>query len=77
MFPTDFNYKSTRYAHSGSIKLLGHPKLDLVKDSFRWRAANYYNQLPSNIKNLESLEKFKVETKKWISENIPICCSQN
>ena len=72
MFPTEYKYKNTSQARSKSIKQTGHPTLDLARDSFRWRAAQSFNMLPASIKNLQTLEKFKLETKKWIKENIPV-----
>ena len=74
MFPTEYKY-NTSQARSKSIKQTGHPTLDLARDGFRWRAANSFNQLPASIKNLDTLKKFKLETKKWIKANTPIHCS--
>ena len=72
MFPTEYSYKNTNTARSKSIKQRGHPVLDIARDSFRWRAARYFNQLPASIKNLETSAKFKQETKAWIRANIPL-----
>ena len=71
MFPLDYIY-NTSQARSKSIKQTGHPSLDLWQDSFRWRAARSYNQLPASMKNLQSVEAFKLEAKKWVRGNIPV-----
>ena len=71
MFPLDYSY-NTSQARSKSIKQTGHPSLDLWQDSFRWRAARSYNQLPASMKNLQSVEAFKLEAKKWVRGNIPV-----
>ena len=60
----------TRQAESGIIKLVGRPKLELTKSSFRYRAANDYNQLPPEIRNSETIENFKMKTKTWIKANV-------
>ena len=75
MFPTEYTYKKTSTARSMSIQQRGHPTLDIGKDSFRWRAAKSYNQLPVSIKSCESLEQFKLEAKKWTNINIQVHCS--
>ena len=71
MFPTDYPH-NTSQARSNSIKQTGHPTLDLWQDSFRWRAARSFNQLPASIKNLPSSEAFKLEAKKWVRTNTPV-----
>ena len=75
MFPTDYVYKNTSQARSRSIKQRGHPTKDLARDSFRWRAATTFNQLPAQIKNIETLPKFKLAAKKWIRTNTPVYSS--
>ena len=72
MFPTEYKYKNTSQARSRSIKQRGHPNKDLARDSFRWRGAETFNQLPAHIKNIETLAKFKFEAKKWIRNNTPV-----
>jgi hypothetical protein len=75
MFPTEYNY-NTSQKRSKSIKQRGHPTLDLWRDSFRWRAARSFNQLPASIKSLASLVTFKLEAKKWVRVNTSVHCSQ-
>ena len=77
MFPNEYNYKLTSTARSKSIKQIGHPTLDISRDSFRWRAARSYNQLPASIRNEETLPRFKIEAKKWIRNNTPVHGSQD
>ena len=76
MFPTDYKYKNTSQAQSNSIKQIGHPSLDIAKDSFRWKAAKLFNQLPTRIKTICTLETFKLESKKWVEASIQVHCSQ-
>ena len=44
--------------------------LSLAKNSYCFRGAVDWNSLPHSIRNLRSKEKFKIELKKWILENI-------
>ena len=60
----------TRQAESGLIKMVGNPRLELTKNSFRWRAAQHYNQLPSEIRNSENFASFKLKAKTWIKQNV-------
>ena len=63
-FHTEYKYSLTSQARSGSIKQKGYPNLELAKNSFRWRGAQSYNQLPSSLKNYETLVLFKCAAKK-------------
>ena len=76
MFPTEYKYCNTSQARSKSIKQTGHPTLDLWQDSFRWRAAQTFNKLPTSIKTLQTTETFKLEVKNWIRSNTPVYCSR-
>ena len=69
MFSWSFIY-NTRQAEGGLIRLMGKPKLDINKSSFRWRAANQYNQLPAEIRLCTTLDSFKIRAKIWIRENV-------
>ena len=69
MFNWSYQY-NTRQAEGGLIKLVGKPKLDITKNSFRWRAANEYNQLPLEIRKSLTLCSFKLKAKAWIQENV-------
>ena len=64
----------TRQADSGLIKMMGKPRLDLTKNSFKWRAASQFNQLPQEIRKSENILDFKSKTKTgtWIKSNIAI-----
>ena len=77
MFPTEYIYSNTSQARSKSIKQRGHPTLDLWEDSFRWRAARSFNQLPASIRCAESLSEFKIAAKSWVRTNIPVYGSQD
>jgi hypothetical protein len=63
---------NTRQAASGQIRQTGRPRLDITKDSFRYRAADQYNQLPIEVRNSENLRTFKFKAKAWIQDNIPL-----
>ena len=69
MFSWNYKY-NTRQAEGGNIRLIGKPKLEVTRNSFRWRAANQFNQLPEEIKTCKSLENFKLSVKKWINDNV-------
>ena len=62
----------TRQAENELVRVLSKPNLELAKDSFRWRAANCYNQLPSEIRTSSKIEEFKSKAKPWIMENVAI-----
>ena len=68
MFAAEYQYK-TKQAHNGLIKHTRDLDLEITKDSFRWRAAKSYNELPLSIRNTASLEAFKKGTKAWIKMN--------
>ena len=67
MFSWTYN---TRQAVGGLIRLVGKPKLDITRSSFRWRAANQFNQLPADIRTCPTLASFKTKAKTWITENV-------
>ena len=70
---TSWSYSyTTRQAENGLIRVVQKPKLELTRESFRWRAANSYNQLPANIRTCTKVELFKKMVKTWTMENIPI-----
>ena len=71
MFNQSYQY-NTRQAESGLIKHVRGPNLDISKSSFRWRAADQYNQLPLEIRTSQSTNAFKVNAKNWIKDHIPM-----
>ena len=62
----------TRQADNGLIRVLARPRLEIVRNSFRYRAANFFNQLPPEIRGCTTLESFKKILKPWIMDNIPL-----
>ena len=68
MFDTEYQYK-TKQAHNALIRQTRDLGLEITQDSFRWRAAKSYNELPLSIRNVASLEAFKKEAKAWIKMN--------
>jgi hypothetical protein len=71
MFNTNYPYE-TRQADSGMVRSVRKPELDLVKDSFRWRAADLFNQLPSAIREIKTIQSFKFATKRWVRQNVEV-----
>ena len=71
MFSTSYNYK-TREAETGKIKYTRQPELGLSKDSFRWRAAHFYNQLPEKTRSTQNILSFKIAAKQWVKDNIDL-----
>ena len=71
MFNNTYNYK-TREADRGKIRHTRKPNLELAKDSFRWRAAGLYNQLPEHVRSKKSIESFKVAAKQWVRQKIEL-----
>ena len=71
MFSWTYIY-NTRQAVGGVIRLVGKPRLDVTKNSFRWRAANQFNQLPAEIRRCQTLASFKTNAKTWIKENVSL-----
>ena len=71
MFSAKYSYK-TKQARSDIIKHNRDLNLGLTGDSFRWRAAKAYNELPLEVRNLETVEGFKKAVKKWIHDNTPL-----
>ena len=72
MFRSDYT-RDTRQAANLEIRQEREtPDLDLMMDSFRWRAAKGYNQLPVAIRKMKTLKMFKTSLWKWILVSIPI-----
>jgi hypothetical protein len=71
MFNTTYNYE-TRQADSGRIRSTRTPELELAKDSFSWRAAVLFNDLPEAIRIMKTTQSFKLAAKVWIRQNIDV-----
>ena len=71
MFSAKYSY-NTKQASRGAIKHTRDLDLELTADSFRWRAAKAYSELPLDVRNLELLQEFKEAAKTWIKENITL-----
>ena len=52
--------------------MVGKPRLQTTKDSFKWRAAAQYNQLPAELRKCETLQTFKMNVKAWIKINVSL-----
>ena len=68
-FPID-----TRLARSNQIRLGPQYKarLDLTKDSLRWRGVESYNLVPTSIKQGPTIKAFKGKLKSWIKSTIDL-----
>ena len=64
----------TRLADKKQIRLKDDrvPKTEMALKSFKWRALQYYNQLPLELRIIENGETFKTLAKKWIRENVSL-----
>ena len=71
MFNTNYSYE-TRQADSGMVRSVRTPELDIAKDSFRWRAADLFNQLPAAIREIKTIQSFKFATKRWVRQNVEV-----
>ena len=45
---------------------------NIVKKSFKYRATSQWNALPVDIREEQTLKKFKVKLRLWVLHNIPI-----
>ena len=64
---------NTRAAAQGMIRYGNHFRgdSDLIRNSFKHRALQYYNRLPVQMKQ-QQLSTFKIYLKKYRAENIPL-----
>ena len=64
----------TRMARRSTIKTGSsyQTKLDLAKNSFRWRGAKWYEAIPQSIRNEVKIGTFKKKLNIWIKEYIKI-----
>ena len=68
MFSAEYTY-NTKQARGGIIRHTRDLDLGLTASSFRWRAARSFDDLPLEIRKLETVQKFKKATKLWIKQN--------
>ena len=71
MFSTKYNY-NTNQAQNKMLRQTRKFSLNLTKESFRWRAAMHYNQLPLEIRELGNLQHFKKEAKAWVKSSVSL-----
>ena len=65
----EFNYR-TRAATTGSIVFNHAISSDIAKSAFIARSTQLWNSLPPQIKQADSLQKFKGMLKPWIKQNV-------
>ena len=61
-----------RLAAAGSLVRGRRPRLHLIESSWRWRVAQYWDQLPRNIREIKENKVFKNRLKEWVKSNIDI-----
>ena len=47
-------------------------RLELTRNSFRWRGAAWYEALPVGIRKEQKFDRFKKELNVWVKHNIDI-----
>ena len=68
----NINLKIPRYMFGklnvdDSLRIVNPPgRIQLTRQSYRWRASSLWNQLSDDIRNCQSLPRFKILAKKWI-----------
>ena len=67
---TQYPYR-TRQATKGDIRSIVNPDNHISTKTFKYQARIWYNQLPTNLRQMEK-KRFKSELKKWVKEHIPI-----
>ena len=58
MFSTEYSF-NTRQANSGQVKPTRRSNLDISMESFWWRAAKSFNNLPINLRQAKLVKVFK------------------
>ena len=58
--------RNTRSATAGHIRQIGRSK-----DTFKYRAAQFYNRVPTEVR-VGSVATVKLKLKKWIKHNVPV-----
>ena len=71
MFTAKYNI-NTKQAKKEHLQQTKGYHLEISQDSFRWRSAELYNEIPLEIRNNSRLETFKKEIKSWIKTNVSI-----
>ena len=73
MINRDYGYQ-TRACDAGLLRQGAEykPYHGLNTQSFRWRSIKLWNQLPANIRNIQTLSNFKTKAKDWVLKNINI-----
>ena len=68
------NEHSYRKRLATTNNVLNEPnyRLELTNNSFRWRSAKLWNQIPNEIKMIDKVGSFKKKLKDWVVKNIDI-----
>ena len=64
--------RQTRQSTMGNLKAAPMPNRQLTERGFLYRAPQTFNQIPAEIRSLQSDYIFKKKLKIWVSQNIPI-----
>ena len=70
---TEFPY-NTSLAESDSVRMGPNfqSRLELTEKSFMNRATVSYNQIPTELRQIQKIENFKMKLKTWVTENYEI-----
>ena len=67
--PEYFVDKIQNVNRNGNI-ILNNCRLSLFRKSFSFRGPEYWNSLPSELRNISGISNFKKELKKWVMQNV-------
>ena len=68
---TKFPYQ-TRIVSTNILNLGPDPKMQMTRNSFRWRATNLWNNLPEDLRLIPKISHFKKKLKLWVSSHVGI-----
>ena len=68
--PEQLATKLTRFNIRGNI-IIDNSNLTLYRKSFSFRASEYYNSLPNEVRNAATIDCFKRNARCWIVKNVP------
>ena len=66
-----FPYNTRASAHEG-IRIVQDEKYNVRSQSFMVRGAKLWNSIPSKIRDINDIRRFKVELKNWVKDNVTL-----
>ena len=64
--------RQTRFATSGGFRRVERSQSSLSQAAFQVRAAQLWNDLPTDIRSFSTVVSFKEKLKEWVKRNISI-----